>query len=208
MSDLGLSISALESMCGALGWSVQISEYRPFRAGLTAVGQALNTPSAGWPFAFSVEADRVPVRLFQVGSSVAGDRLAKWGNQPLECLISTAKPAETIAIHKYGQSDDDLPKEKSVQTFHVFRAGKSAAGDPLEFFETRTYRRALPVEITRESVARSDAYPASKIITRSMALTAGSPVGVPLLYSERFTFQRGAQTERSIVNPQQVVSEA
>lgn len=41
--------------------------------------------------------------LFSAGRSAAGDPLAAWGNVPLECVLTRAKPAHTTVLFAYGR---------------------------------------------------------------------------------------------------------
>ena len=77
-----------------------VREYRPFRAGMSAVGDPLS--NGDWVFAFTVQAPQVPVRSFAVGRSAVGEPLRKWGNERLECTIRRLAPAHSIVTFTYG----------------------------------------------------------------------------------------------------------
>lgn len=84
-----------------LGYEITITEFRPFRAGLSVAGDALT--NGDWVFTWQVNAPETTVVEFRAGLSVAGERLRTWGNSALECKINQIKPAHTIAIFAYGE---------------------------------------------------------------------------------------------------------
>jgi len=77
-----------------------VKEYRPFRVGVSAAGDALS--NGDWPHTFTVQAPSVPIRAFAVGQGAAGEPLRSWGNERLECVIRREKPAHTIVTFTYG----------------------------------------------------------------------------------------------------------
>lgn len=83
-----------------LGYTVEIEEFRPFRAGLSAAGDALT--NGDWVFTWKVEAPETTIIDFRAGLSAAGEPLRSWGNSALECKINQLKPAHTNAIFGYG----------------------------------------------------------------------------------------------------------
>ena len=125
----GQSIGRLSSYAGKLGYSVAITEFAPFRAGVSRAGDALNGSgpavaasyfSAGqsragdplavwtggraaydWAHALRVTALKQPTTLFRAGQSAAGEPLADWSGSALAPIVP-------------------------------FRAGVNAAGDPLQ----------------------------------------------------------------------------
>lgn len=142
----GASPAYLIGVAGTFGWTIAITEHRAFRAGASTAGDALTND--GWPHAFTVDGGAVRVECFQAGSGAAGQALATWGVEPLECLIERLKPAHTRALFAYSGSDDDLPKEKVVERYRAFSAGQGRAGEPLQMTERFTFRRDQAV--TRE----------------------------------------------------------
>lgn len=96
----GQSVAYLKSLAATLGAEVAITEYRPFRAGLSAAGDDLS--NGDWPHTFRVHAAETPVTSFRAGLSAAGEPLRAWGSLPLECAIRRAKPAHTEVIFSYG----------------------------------------------------------------------------------------------------------
>lgn len=96
----GQSKAFYEDVAARLGYDVEISDYKVFRAGSGAAGDALN--DAPWGHAFRVDAPAETIRSFRAGSGAAGEPLSSWGNQLLECVMNRIKPAHTIAIYTYG----------------------------------------------------------------------------------------------------------
>ena len=87
-------------VAAALGFDITITEFRPFRAGMNAAGDAVR--GFNWWHAWRVNAPETTIVSFRAGSSAAGEPLRTWGNELLECAISRLKPAHTIVIFAYG----------------------------------------------------------------------------------------------------------
>jgi uncharacterized protein YmfQ (DUF2313 family) len=101
-----------------LGYDITIREFRPLLAGQGRAGdrvynqspcipdqwaQTAQQRARDWWFVWQVNCQVLdePVEYFKAGINCAGDRLATWGNVPLECFIAFAKPAHTYVIHSY-----------------------------------------------------------------------------------------------------------
>lgn len=87
-------------LAAALGYIVTITEFRPFRAGMSQAGDALT--NGAWVYTWQVNAPAVSAIPFRAGQSNAGEPLRAWGNDALECKINQLKPAHTIALFAYG----------------------------------------------------------------------------------------------------------
>jgi uncharacterized protein YmfQ (DUF2313 family) len=83
----------------ALGFTIEVTNYAPFRAGQSRAGQQLGDED--WFFTWSVDAPQNSVTYFAAGQSAAGDPLATWGNDVLECELENLKPAHTILQFRY-----------------------------------------------------------------------------------------------------------
>ena len=81
------------------GFRITISEFMPFRAGVSYAGDPLT--NGDWVFAWQVNAPLVTVTPFRSGVGAAGEPLRIWGNGRLECIINQHKPAHTIALFAY-----------------------------------------------------------------------------------------------------------
>lgn len=95
----GQSAAYFISVAASLGYTVTIEEFRPFRAGSSAAGDALT--NGDWVFTWRVHAPETTVISFRAGRSAAGEPLASWGNDLLECKLSEIKPAHTIVQFAY-----------------------------------------------------------------------------------------------------------
>lgn len=96
----GQSIEYFISIAEALGYTITITTFNPFRVGQSAVGDALT--NGAWQFAWVINAPETTVRYFRVGLSSAGEPLRSWGNDTLECKIRQLAPAHTVPIFSYG----------------------------------------------------------------------------------------------------------
>jgi uncharacterized protein YmfQ (DUF2313 family) len=96
----GQSAEYFIGIAASLGYTVTIEEFRPFRAGVSAAGDALT--NGPWAFTWLIRAPEVSITEFRAGLSSAGERLRTWGNDALECKINQLKPAHTVALFAYG----------------------------------------------------------------------------------------------------------
>lgn len=96
----GQSPAYFISVARALGYTISIEEFRPFRVGRSAAGDALT--NGDWVFAWRVRAPSVTIIAFRAGRSAAGEPLRSWGNDALECKLNQLKPAHTILLFAYG----------------------------------------------------------------------------------------------------------
>lgn len=84
----------------SLGFAIEIIEFPPFVAGSNA-GDLLSNLD-GWRFTWQVQAPEDTVIYFSAGQSSAGEPLATWGNDVLECSIRKRAPAGTKVLFAYG----------------------------------------------------------------------------------------------------------
>ena len=82
------------------GFVITISEYDEFRVDINAVGDPLC--GEDWEFTFLVSSSEETITWFRSSFATAGEPLAVWGNERLECLINRLKPAHTLALFAYG----------------------------------------------------------------------------------------------------------
>ena len=96
----GLSIAYLVSMAASLGYTITISEYKPFMAGIGRAGDSIYIYDS--IFAFQVTAPSVNTYFFRAGQSCAGEALgAPNENTKITNLINKLKPAHTFAAFNY-----------------------------------------------------------------------------------------------------------
>lgn len=95
----GQSAQYFIDLSAALGFTVSVSEFRQFRVGQSAVGDALYGDD--WVYAWQVNAPLDTIQEFRVNQNAVGDPLRSWGNTSLECVISARKPAQSFVIFSY-----------------------------------------------------------------------------------------------------------
>ena len=97
----GISLAWLRRYAALAGYDAAVTEFREFKAGHSAAGDALT--NGGWCHAFLVTTPGDVPREFKAGQSVAGEALRTWGDPILECIINWRKPAHTVGLVAYIQ---------------------------------------------------------------------------------------------------------
>ena len=87
----GISVPALISYAANLGYSIQIRQNAPFRAGQSRAGQPVG--GVEWFFVWTVVTPATTVSYFRAGNSAAGDPLSTWGDSALEAAMTAVSPA-------------------------------------------------------------------------------------------------------------------
>ena len=100
VSSGGQSPQFFIDVAAALGFTVTITEFKPFQAGRSTASEPLQ--GEAWWFAWNVNGPAVTVREFRTGVSAAGEPLRDWGNELLECVIARLAPAHTATQFAYG----------------------------------------------------------------------------------------------------------
>ena len=98
----GQSIDYFVRLAASLGYTITITQFAPFRAGVNCAGDPDN--SDDWAYAWQVNVDAGPdetITYFRADQSHAGEPLAAWGDEALECLIREYAPAHTTVIFAY-----------------------------------------------------------------------------------------------------------
>lgn len=86
-----------------LGFTITITEFRQFRAGISRAGEPLCGDP--WLHTWRVNAPQTTIVAFRSGVSGAGEPLRKWGNELLECVFGRVKPAHTVLLFGYGVAE-------------------------------------------------------------------------------------------------------
>jgi len=94
-----LNASFYVEFAAFLGYEIEITEFRPFRAGISKANDPLT--NGDWIHAFQVTAPIETINYFSAGRNQVGDPLAEWGNDFLECSINKRKPAGKIVLYAY-----------------------------------------------------------------------------------------------------------
>ena len=87
------------SYAAALGYTISITNYAPFRMGQSTCGQQLGAQD--WFFTWAVNAPLNTVAPFRMGQSGCGEPLNSWGNAVLQCELAEIAPAHTILQFQY-----------------------------------------------------------------------------------------------------------
>lgn len=82
-----------------LGYTVKVKNYAPFRCGQSHAGDSLG--GVDWFYTWAINAPLNTVTKFRAGQSTAGEALATWNNNVLECELSAVKPAHTALLFQY-----------------------------------------------------------------------------------------------------------
>jgi uncharacterized protein YmfQ (DUF2313 family) len=95
----GQSRAYFIAVAAALGFTVTITEFRPARIGLAAIGDPIQDEP--WLFTWRMNAPETTVTPARIGLSAVGDPLQSFGNARLECAIGRIKPAHTTVLFAY-----------------------------------------------------------------------------------------------------------
>jgi uncharacterized protein YmfQ (DUF2313 family) len=96
-SNGGQSIAFFTAFALALGYTITVDQFAPFRAGISRAG----TPdySQAWAFAWQINGPPATLTYFTVDSSAVGDNLSFYtGSTVLECEMQRLSPAHTLLI--------------------------------------------------------------------------------------------------------------
>jgi uncharacterized protein YmfQ (DUF2313 family) len=83
----------------ALGFTITITEFAPFRVGINRTGDPLY--GEAWAFTWRINTVDFTLFYFRTGLSTARDRLREWSNLLLECVMAAIKPAHSILRINY-----------------------------------------------------------------------------------------------------------
>ena len=96
----GQSVPYFISVAAALGFTVTVDEFAPFRAGISTAGSPAYGPD--WAHTWLINVPSTDTfRYFRADNSAAGDALESWGNAEMQCRLSKIAPAHTILIFGY-----------------------------------------------------------------------------------------------------------
>ena len=97
----GQTIAYYRQLAAMIGVEIEVSEYRPFIAGLSRCGERLDGPDTV-RFVWHVAVKGKRVTYFRCGASACGDRLVAIDPAAeLECLLKVAAPAHTVLVIGY-----------------------------------------------------------------------------------------------------------
>lgn len=84
----------------ALGFDIEIIEHRPFRVGVSSVGDAL-TNSPDWAHSWTVVLKQAAIYHFRVGESSVGEPLREIRNDVVKQVIEKLRPAHTKVLFSF-----------------------------------------------------------------------------------------------------------
>lgn len=96
----GQSIAYFTGVLARLGYTgATITEYAPFRAGVSTVG----APLAGddWWFAWTINLPDLRTFRFQADQSAVGEPLISYSDTSVFCVIAAIKPAHTVVTYTF-----------------------------------------------------------------------------------------------------------
>ncbi len=95
----GQSQAYFIGVAAALGYTITITQFAPFRAGRSRAGDPAN--GQDWAFTWQINAPPIVIEYFRAGDATAGEPLATWGNAVLQCEMQRLSPAHTILMFNY-----------------------------------------------------------------------------------------------------------
>ncbi|SOZ12093.1 YmfQ family protein [Cupriavidus taiwanensis] len=97
----GLSIAYFVGLAKGLGYTINIDEPQPFRAGSSRAGQRLAAFDVIWVWRVNVAGSATRAYRFRAGMSRAGERLTYAADPVIESMFNALKPAHTQAVYTY-----------------------------------------------------------------------------------------------------------
>jgi uncharacterized protein YmfQ (DUF2313 family) len=101
----GQTVDYYIRLAASIGYTITIKQFAPFRAGISRAGDPDN--GEAWAYAWQITVPSTVIVWFRASQSTAGDPLATWGNDLLECVIEAAAPAHTVIIWTYLSTTED-----------------------------------------------------------------------------------------------------
>ncbi len=95
----GQSAAYFITHAAALGFTITITNFTPFRLGQQRMGDSLGSPD--WAHTWAVNSALNTLIPFRMSVSVMGDPLEIWGNTVLECALKAIAPAHTVLQFRY-----------------------------------------------------------------------------------------------------------
>ena len=95
----GQSAAYYIQYAAALGFTVTISNFTPFRLGQQRMGDPLG--SADWAHTWAINSPLNTLVPFRMGDSTMGDPLESWSNTALQCALAKIAPAHSVLQFRY-----------------------------------------------------------------------------------------------------------
>ncbi|WP_420996249.1 YmfQ family protein [Cupriavidus sp. 30B13] len=100
----GLSIPYFKRLAAGMGYTIEINEPQPFRAGINRAGDQLWTADIIWVWRVVVKTGNVRAFSFRAGLSAAGEALTAFGDAIIETVFNDLKPAHTFVYFAYQEA--------------------------------------------------------------------------------------------------------
>lgn len=84
-----------QNLALSFGYSIDVIEHFPARAGIARVGESIDAPGNQFTWTVRIPGSYTQSRRAIIGDARIGDRIATWGDGSLECLIRQYNPAHT-----------------------------------------------------------------------------------------------------------------
>lgn len=98
----GLSIPYFINLAKKMGYTIEIVEFDPFRAGRDCAGMQLWEPGIIWVWQVVVKGSAGLISYsFRAGASCAGERLLDFSDPIIEAVFEDLKPAHTYCYFSY-----------------------------------------------------------------------------------------------------------
>lgn len=99
-SQGGQSKAYFIAVAAAMGYTITITECKPFRLGSSKFGDPLGGP--GWQFVWIVNCPQITFRPFKLGSSKFGEPFGVISATDLQCRLNMIAPAHTLLLFNFG----------------------------------------------------------------------------------------------------------
>ena len=98
----GQSRAYFLGLAEALGYEIEITEFRPFAAGVARAGRTVNRGCVRhWWRVAGLETP--PIYRMKAGAWTAGNSIAAFGSRDMECVLTQKKPAQSRLLFDYGE---------------------------------------------------------------------------------------------------------
>lgn len=95
----GQSAPYFTAYAAALGYTVNVVNFTPFRLGQCRMGCQLG--SQDWAHTWAIRAIANQITTYKTGRSAMGEPLQAWGDRTLEQMLIRVMPAHTVLLFQY-----------------------------------------------------------------------------------------------------------
>lgn len=98
VSTGGQTVDYFIAVAASLGYPITVTEFAASRFGMR-FGRRFG--GIAWNYTWQVTAPLYGIAPFRFGANRFGDRFSTFGNEVLECVLNSLKPAHTVLIFNY-----------------------------------------------------------------------------------------------------------